>query len=211
MNQFELVAETRTDEGKGASRRLRRVGKMPGVVYGHNTEATSIKLNHDDVVHHLEHEAFYSHILTLTVDGKAEKVVLKDLQRHPYKPTLLHIDLQRISENETLTMKVPLHFINEESSVGVKAGGIVSHIMTELEISCLPKDLPEYIEVDVAGLDIDEILHLSDLNLPEGVEITALIQGGDDAQAVVSIHTPKGNAADEAEDAEASDDEAEGE
>ena len=210
MNLFELVAETRSDLGKGASRRLRRVGKIPGVVYGHNTEATSITLSHDDVIHHLENEAFYSHILTLTVGDKKEKVVLKDLQRHPYKPTLMHIDLQRVSENEALTMRVPVHFANEEKCVGVKAGGIISHIMTELEISCLPKDLPEYIEVDVAELNIDEIMHLGDLKLPDGVQAASLLHGGDPAQPVVSIHAPKGGG-DEEEVEEASSDEAEGE
>ncbi len=192
MNQLELNAELREDMGKGASRRLRRAGKLPGVVYGAEKEATSITLEHDDVIHKLEQEAFYSSILTLKIGKSKDKVVLKDLQRHPYKSFILHLDLQRISESEKLTMRVPIHFINEDKCVGVKeGGGVISHVMTELEISCLPKDLPEYIEIDIAEVKLHDTIHLGDLKLPEGVESYILSHGGDAAASVVSVHIPK--------------------
>ena len=143
-------------------------------------------------MHHLEDEAFYSHILTLQVGKAKEKVVLKDLQRHPYRPVVLHLDLLRVDENETLTMRVPLHFLNEDICIGVKeGGGVVSHVMTDLEIICLPKDLPEYIEVDMAEINLGEGIHLTDLKLPEGSEIAALLHGGDAAQIVATVHIPK--------------------
>ena len=212
MNQFELVAEKREDVGKGASRRLRRDGKLPGIVYGADKEPAMILLAHNEVMHHLENEAFYSHILTLKVGKDSEKVVLKDLQRHPYKRTMLHVDLLRINENEALTMRVPLHFINEDKAVGVKqGGGSISHVMTEIDIVCLPKDLPEYIQVDMLEVDLDETIHLSDLVLPEGVQIYSLLHGGEESQPVASIHTQKGSASDEAEDAAAEEAAVEGE
>ncbi len=202
MNEFELVAEKRKDVGKGASRRLRHAGKLPGIVYGTDKEPTMITMDHNVVMHSLENEAFYSHILTLNVGKDSEKVVLKDLQRHPYKNILLHIDLLRINENEALTMRVPIHFINEEKAVGVKqGGGVVSHVMTEIDIVCLPKDLPEYIQVDMSGVNLDETVHLSDLVLPEGVQIYSLLHGGEDSQPVAAIHAPKASVADDAEDA----------
>ena len=192
METFEIIAEPREDMGKGASRRLRREGKVPGVVYGANKDAASIMVQQNEIFHHLENEAFYSHILTLQVGKAKEKVVLKDLQRHPYKAVVLHLDLLRVDENETLTMRVPLHFINEDICIGVKQdGGVVSHVMTDLEIVCLPKDLPEYIEVDVAEVNVGEGIHLSDLILPEGTEIAALLHGGDAAQIVATVHIPK--------------------
>lgn len=192
MNQFELNAELREDKGKGASRRLRRTGKLPGVVYGANKDATSITLDHNEVIHKLEHEAFYSSILTLKVGKDKDKVVLKDLQRHPYKPFIMHIDLQRVSETEKLTMRVPLHFINEDKCVGVKlSGGVISHITTELEISCLPKDLPEYIEIDMAEVKLNETIHLGDIKFPEGVESYTLSHAGDASAPIVSVHIPK--------------------
>jgi len=168
METFEIIAEPREDMGKGASRRLRREGMVPGVVYGANKDAASIMVNQNEIMRHLEDEAFYSHILTLQVGKSKEKVVLKDLQRHPYKPVVLHLDLLRVDENEKLTMRVPLHFINEDKCIGVKeGGGVVSHVITDLEIICLPKDLPEYIEVDMAEVNIGEGIHLTDLKLPE--------------------------------------------
>ncbi len=204
MNEFELVAEARTDVGKGASRRLRRDGKLPGIVYGTGKEASMITLQHNAVMHNLEHEAFYSHILSLKIGNDTESVVLKDLQRHPYKRTLLHIDLLRVDANETLTMRIPLHYINEEKCTGVKnEGGVISHLMTDIDIVCLPKDLPEYIEVDMLEVALNDTLHLSDLKLPEGVQIHALLHGGDDSQPVASVHAPKVFASDEAEDAAA--------
>jgi len=192
METFEIIAEPREDMGKGASRRLRREGKVPGIVYGANKDTASIMVKQNEIFHHLENEAFYSHILTLQVGKAKEKVVLKDLQRHPYKPVVLHLDLLRVDENETLTMRVPLHFINEDICIGVKQdGGVVSHVITDLEIVCLPKDLPEYIEVDVAEVNVGEGIHLSDLKLPEGSEIAALLHGGDASQIVATVHIPK--------------------
>ena len=204
MNEFELVAEVRTDVGKGASRRLRRDGKLPDVVYGTGKAVNMITLQHNAVMHNLEHEAFYSQILSLKVGGKTESVVLKDLQRHPYKRSVLHMDLLRVDANETLTMRIPLHYINEEKCLGVKnEGGVISHLMTDIDIVCLPKNLPEYIEVDMLEVNLNDTLHLSDLKLPEGVEIHSLLHGGDAAQPVASVQAPKVMASDEAEDAAA--------
>lgn len=192
MNEFELIAETRSDVGKGASRRLRRDGKLPGIVYGTGKEPTMITLQHNAVMHNLEHEAFYSHILTLKTGDVTESVVLKDLQRHPYKRSVLHIDLLRVDANETLTMRVPLHYLNEEKCAGVKnEGGIISHLMTDIDVVCLPKDLPEFIEVDMLEVNLNETLHLSNLILPEGVQIHALLHGGDESQPVASVHAPR--------------------
>jgi large subunit ribosomal protein L25 len=192
MEQFEIIAEPREDKGKGASRRLRREGKVPGVVYGADKDATSIMMAQNEFMHHLENEAFYSHILTLQVGNKKEKVVLKDLQRHPYKAVVLHVDLQRVDENEKLTMRIPLHFVNEDICIGVKQdGAVVSHVMTDLEISCLPKDLPEYIEVDLAEVNVGESIHLSDLKMPEGTEIAVLMHGSDAVRTVATVHIPK--------------------
>jgi len=192
MELLEINAEARDDVGKGASRRLRKTGRVPGIVYGTKKEVCPITLTHDELIHHLEHEAFYSSILTLTVGGASEKVVLKDLQRHPVKPSIMHIDFQRIDEKEKLTMRVPLHFINEDKCIGVKrSGGEISHIMTDLEITCLPADLPEFIEIDLENLDIGDSIHLGDLKVPEGVEITSLLRGGAPDQSVASVHMPR--------------------
>ena len=189
---FNVQAETRTDVGKGASRRLRHAGKIPGVLYGAGKDAVSLTIDHDHMLHHLEHEAFYSHILSVSVDNKAEKAVLKDVQRHPSKPKILHVDFLRVSETEKISMHVPLHFINESTAKGVKeSGGAISHLMSSVDIICLAKDLPEYIEVDVANLDVGESLHLSDIKLSEGVEIPALAQGPDHDLPIVSIHAKK--------------------
>jgi large subunit ribosomal protein L25 len=192
MQTFEIRAEQRTDKGKGASRRLRRAGQIPGILYGGHKDPVALQMNNNEMVKHLQHEAFYSHILTLNCGGNIEKVVLKDMQRHPYKPQVLHIDLLRVDEHEKLAIRVPLHFINEEKCVGVKQeGGTVSHLMTELEIVCLPKDLPEYIEVDVADVHVGHAVHFSEITLPAGVEIASLAHGGDAAQAVFSVHIPR--------------------
>ena len=207
---FNVTAETRKDVGKGASRRLRHAGKIPGVIYGGGKDALSLIMEHDDILHHLEHEAFYSHILSVKVDGKTEKAVLKDVQRHPSKPKVLHVDFQRVSETEKIHMHVPLHFINEEIAPGVKiGGGLVSHLMTGVDIQCLAKNLPEYLEVDLASLESGESLHLSDIPLPEGVDIPALAQGPDHDLPIVSIHAKKGGA--EEEEAPAAGEEAAGE
>ncbi len=193
QENFELICEVRTAEGKGASRRLRREGKVPAILYGGSEAPVPLTLSHNELMKHLEHEAFYSHILTVKHDGKSEKAVLRDVQRHPAKPVVLHIDLLRVSESETLRMNVPLHFLNEETCVGVKqGGGIVSHLMTEVEVSCMPKDLPEYIEVDLADLNVGDSIHLSGLKLPAGVELVELMHGPEHDQAVVNIHLPRG-------------------
>ncbi len=203
MSDFNLIAEKRDDLGKGASRRLRRAGLVPGIIYGSDKDPVPFQIKHTELEKQLLDEAFYSSIVTLNLDGDKESVVLKDMQRHPYKNKILHLDLQRIDKSHKLNMHVPLHFINEDSCKGVKAGGAISHHMTDLEITCLPADLPEFIEIDMADVDLDQIVHLADLTLPKGVEITALLHGGDPAQPVVSVHKRKASAADAAEDAAA--------
>ena len=189
---FELNAEPRTDTGKGASRRLRRAGKIPAIIYGGKKDPESLTLNHNEVIRNLEHEAFYSHILTVKVGGSETRAVLRDLQRHPSKPYVQHMDLQRVSESEKLRMHVPLHFIGEDAAPGVKAGGMVSHEIIEVDVECLPKDLPEYIEVVISGLDVGDSLHLSDLKMPEGAVLLELARGEGHDLGVVSIHAKRG-------------------
>ena len=192
MEQFESIAEARVDKGKGASRRLRRDGKVPAIVYGGDAAPENIQLAHNELLHQSENEAFYSHILTLDVAGAKQPVVLKDMQRHPYKAQIMHVDLLRVDEKEALTMRVPLHFLNEEKCVGVKmGGGEIRHVMNDIEIVCLPKDLPEYIEVDVAELNIGDTVHIGELKVPGGVEVAALMHGGDPQQPVVSVEAAR--------------------
>ena len=201
--EFILNAEPRADQGKGASRRLRRAGKVPAVLYGGGKNPESLALLHQELKHQLNNEAFYSHILKLNIGDRQEQVILKDLQRHPYKPSVLHLDLQRVTADEQIRVHVPLHFINQNSAPGVKEqGGVVSHLMIDVEIACLPKDLPEFIEVDLANLSMGESIHLSELKLPEGVEIVQLIHGAESDMPVVSIHHAR-TAASEEEEAEA--------
>ena len=190
---FELQAQSRSVIGRGASRRLRRLeNKVPAVVYGAEKAPLSLTLCHNDVFHALENEAFYSHILTLHIDGKAEKVVLKALQRHPYKPRILHMDFLRVSEKSKLRMHVPLHFIGEDKAPGVKSAGLVNHYMSDVEVSCLPANLPEFIEIDVSALELNQTLHLSDIKLPKGVELVAHVEAGSEQDhPVVSIHLPR--------------------
>jgi len=207
---FTLTAELRTDTGKGASRRLRHANRVPAIIYGTDKAPSMLTFKHNELVHACEDEAFFSHILTIDVDGTAEKVIIKDMQRHPAKMQIMHADFQRIDENQALHVNVPLHFLNEESCVGVKAGGIVSHLITELEISCLPADLPEYIEIDMAAIDVGESIHLTDIILPEGVSNVALMQvDHDHDQPVASIHIPRGEV--EPEEVVSEEGEAEGE
>ncbi len=203
---FVLDAQTREDAGKGASRRLRRQALVPAIVYGGKKEPQNISILSKELIKHLENEAFYSHIISLNVGGKSEDVILKDLQRHPAKPVILHADFLRVSKNQKLTTKAPLHFINEEKSAGVKTqGGIVNHIITELEISCLPANLPEYIEVDLAEVELGQTIHISDLTMPEGVESIALAHGND--LSIAAIIKPKGisEAEESTDDSEESD------
>lgn len=191
--QFTLEAKTRTDAGKGASRRLRRKeGAVPGILYGADKAPTNISLVHKDLAYVLENEAFYTSIITLKLDGVAESAIIKDLQRHPSQPRLMHADFLRVREDRELHIKIPLHFLNEATSPGVKqGGGIVSHLVTELEIACLPKHLPAYIEVDVGNLGLGHSLHISDLKLPEGVRSISLGHGPSGDLAIVSINLPK--------------------
>ncbi len=191
--KFEIEAVSRSDTGKGASRRLRKTGQVPGIVYGAGKDAQMITVAHNELIHQLENEAFYSHILTLNLDGAKQKVVLKDLHRHPAKPFILHLDLLRVSETDKIKMHVPLHFLNETKAAGVKAGGKVTHTMSDVEVVCLPADLPEYLEIDMLNMQVGEIIHLSDIALPEGVEIPQLALGEDHDMAVVAINAARGS------------------
>lgn len=191
-SSFEFDAELRTGSGKGDARRTRHAGKVPAVIYGGNAEPVKICLSHNAVQKALQNEAVYSHILTIKIGGRSEKAILKALQRHPARPVIMHMDFLRTSETSTIKVHVPLHFINEEISVGVKKGGMVSHSMVEVEVSCLPKDLPEFIEIDLAEVDVGESIHLSNIKLPSGVEILALQHGPDHDLPVAAIYAPKG-------------------
>jgi large subunit ribosomal protein L25 len=190
-NVFEFVAESRGQSGKSAARRSRRKGNVPAVIYGGHLDPQMIELNHNEVIKHLNHEAVYSHILDVTVDGKTEKAILKGVQRNPAKFQILHLDFQRITMSEMVKVHVPLHFVNEHGSVGGKKGGIATHSMVDVEVACLPSSLPEYIEVDLSALDVGASLHLSDLVLPAGIEIVALTQGADHDLPVVSMMASK--------------------
>jgi large subunit ribosomal protein L25 len=197
--QHIIQATARNDEGKGASRRLRRTGQLPAVVYGGHQEPQSIQMLHNTAMLASQHEWFYSSILDLSIDGKQEKVVLRDMQRHPFKPLIMHLDFQRISENELMLVKIPLHFLNEEVSPAGKASGVVvNHERNEIQISCLPKDLPEFIEVDLAELKEGDIVHLSDIKLPEGVTIPELKLGKEHDIAVVAARQARVDAEPEA-------------
>ena len=201
--EFDLIAESREDQGKGASRRLRREGKVPAIIYGAGRPPRALAFDHNKVLRQLENESFYSSVLTLKVGEKSQAAILKDLQRHPAKNLILHMDLQRIVEDEAIRMNVPLHFIGEDVAPGVKlGGGKVAHLMSDVEVTCLPKDLPEFIEVDVSNLELDQMVHMSELKLPPGVEIPVLAQGPEHDQAVVSIHVIKVRAAIEEEPTE---------
>ncbi|MCX4028098.1 50S ribosomal protein L25/general stress protein Ctc [Endozoicomonas sp. SM1973] len=202
-NEFTLVAEKRTDIGKGASRRLRReAGKAPAVIYGAEKAPESITILQKDILKALENEAFYSHILTLDVAGEKHEVILKDLQRHPAKDIILHADFLRVTADHKLTTHVPLHFINEDKCAGVKKGGAITHNAIEVEVRCLPADLPEFIEVDMSDVDLGQILHLSDIKLPKGVELVELAHGENHDLAIANIQTPRGGADEEAEEGE---------
>lgn len=190
-NVFEFVAESRGQSGKSAAKRARRNGNVPAVIYGGHGEPQMLLLNHNEVIKHLAHEAVYSHVLDISVDGKKEKAVLKGVQRHPAKFQVLHMDFLRVTMSEALKVHVPLHFINEQTSVGGKKGGIVTHSMIDVEVTCLPAALPDYIEVDLSGLDIGESVHLSDLKLPAGVEVVALAQGPEHDLPVASMMASK--------------------
>ena len=174
---MKVVAFARSVQGTGASRRLRNSGKTPGIIYGSNDPALAIELDHNALFHALRKEAFHSSILDLEVDGKAQKVLLRDYQMHPFKPLVLHIDFQRVSATEKVHMRVPLHFTNADASDAVKLqGAVVSHIATELEVSCLPADLPEFIEVDLGKIEVGHAIHAKDITLPKGVTLVLHVE-----------------------------------
>ena len=191
-DNFDLIAELREDQGKGASRRLRHKGKVPAIIYGAGRPPRSLMLDQNKVLKKLENESFYSSILNIKVGEKSQAAILKDLQRHPAKHMIMHMDFQRIVDDVEIKMNIPLHFLGEDVAPGVKdGGGSVSHLMNDVEVSCLPKHLPEYLEVDVSELELDAMLNLSDIKLPEGVEILGLVAGEESDQGIVSIHVIK--------------------
>ena len=200
MSDYRLSAQSREEAGKGSSRRLRRLeGLVPAIVYGGKNKPKAIQLAHKDLKRALEEESFYSSVITLEIDGKGEPVILKALQRHPAKPLVLHADFQRASAGTVLKVNVPVHFLNETSCKGVKMqGGVIHHDAVEIEVSCAPKDLPEFIEVDLAEVELDQVVHLSDLKAPKGVTFVALVHDSD--LPVVSIHKAKGASAEPAAD-----------
>jgi large subunit ribosomal protein L25 len=191
MNQFEVVAEPRSALGKGASRRLRRAGRVPGVLYGAGREPVSLSMEASRIGKQMENEAFFSHILAVKVDGEEAQAVVKDLQRDPATSQILHVDLQRVSSTEELHMRVPLHFVNEADSPGKRHGGVISHLMVDVEIGCLPRDLPEFIEVDMSGLDVGDSLHLSDLAMSDRVRLMPLVHDPENDQPVVTVQHPQ--------------------
>jgi len=185
--QHKILAELREDVGKGASRRLRRAGRVPAIIYGAGREPAMVTLDHNYMIHAVEDESFQSSVLEINVGDKTQKVILRDLQRHPFKPFINHVDFQRIRDDQEIRISVALHFINEENSPAAKAAGVVvSYSMTEVEISALPKDLPEYLEIDLATLNPGESIMLSQINLPEGVTIPAIENDSENDMAVVS-------------------------
>ena len=197
---IELNAVLRSDLGKGASRRLRKTGLVPAIIYGGDAEPVSISLQHHEFIHELENEAVYTQVLALNVDNKKEDVLLRDLQRHPYKNLIMHADFQRIDQNKPVHVVVPLHFVNEDKCYGVKQeGGMLNHLLSEIEIICLPKHLPEFIEVDVTDVKLGESLHLTDLKLPAGVEILALTHGEGHDTGVAAVHKTRESKTDEGE------------
>ena len=186
--EFDLVAELREDQGKGASRRLRHQDKVPAIIYGAGRPPRALSFDHNKVIRQLENESFYSSILNIQVNDKSQAAIVKDIQRHPSKARIMHMDFQRIVADEKIKMNVPIHYLNAEEADGVKTeGGSVSQIITDIEISCLPADLPEYFEVDIIDLKLNEMLHISDIKLPEGVEIPILAQGPENDRPIVSI------------------------
>lgn len=197
---FTLDAEVRTDLGKGASRRLRHADKVPAILYGAGKDPVALTLDHNKVIQAQEFEAFYSHVLTLNIGGEQVEALVKDMQRHPFKPKVTHLDFQRVDANQKLHTQVPLHFINEDSAPSIKTdGGHAEHHMNEVDITCLPANLPEFIEVDLMEVELGQTLHLSDLKLPEGVSSVELAKGEDHDLAVVTVKKAKGAAAAESE------------
>jgi len=197
---FTLDAEVRTDLGKGASRRLRHANKVPAILYGEGKEPVSLTLAHNKVFRAQEEEAFYTQVLTLNVDGEKVECIVKDMQRHPFKPVVMHLDFLRIDATHAVHTNVPVHFINEEAPA--KKGATVAHHISEIAVTSLPGNIPEFIEIDLADLEVGQTLHLSDIKFPEGVTSDELAKGADHDQAVVTANAPKGKAADEEEAAD---------
>ncbi|MCY4350426.1 MAG: 50S ribosomal protein L25/general stress protein Ctc [Thiotrichales bacterium] len=203
MNDFEVVAQPRTARGTSASRRLRRSGQIPANLYGEGKDSTPLMLEENRIRKQIENEAFAAHILTVKIEGEENQAVLKSVHRDPVTDRVIHMDFQRISARSEIHMHVPLHFVNEEECPGKKAGGIVTHLLVEVEVGCLPKDLPEYVEVDMTSLEVGDSVHLSQLVLPEGVQVMALAHNPDNDQPVVSVqHPQKAEAEEEGSDAE---------
>jgi len=206
---FVINARSREDTGKGASRRLRRQsGEVPAIIYGGKKHAEKISILHKDITKALENEAVYSSIISLSVDGKAEDTIIKDIQRHPAKQVILHLDFLRVSKTTKLQTRVPLNFLNEDICIGVKmGGGLIAHTMTDIEVSCLPKDLPESIDVDMEQIDVGQIVHLSDIKMPSGVESVSLSQGAEYDLTVATVNKQKAADIEEALDSDEADDE----
>ncbi|MBA3902190.1 MAG: 50S ribosomal protein L25 [Rhodocyclaceae bacterium] len=193
--KIEFSANKRVLQGTGASRRLRRAGKVPAILYGGDQTAQPIEVDHNQLFHSLKQEAFHASILGMNLDGQKLQVLLRDVQMHAYKPQVLHVDFQRVAADRKIHMKVPLHFVNADIAPGVKLqGGIVSHVLTELEVSCLPADLPEFIEVDMKDVSVGHSVHVKELSLPKGVE--PLLHKGENP-VVATIVVPRGTTADE--------------
>jgi large subunit ribosomal protein L25 len=197
VENFVVDAQPRNDEGKGASRRLRRTGMVPAVIYGGSKEPQSVALSLNVMLQHVEHEAFFSHILDINVAGKSEKAVVKDIQMHPFKPVIMHIDFQRVDESSVIRMHVPIHFVGEESAPGIKSGAVFTHQLTSVDVSCAAGKLPEFIELDVSGMNMGDSLHLSDIKLPAGVEIVELSHGEEHNLPVVTIVATRGGVSEE--------------
>ncbi len=192
MSDYIFDAQTRQLHGTGASRRLRREGKIPAVLYGDGKQAVALTLDHDTLLHATEHENFFASVLTLKVDGKKQEALIKDLQRHPFKPKILHADFVRVSATKEVHVHVPLHFIGEDVAPGAKAGGVISHMANEVEVICLAKNLPEFLDVDLSEVQMDGVVHLSDIKLPEGVRLAALSHGEDSHDtSIAAIHEPR--------------------
>lgn len=187
---FELAGEPRAQLGRTGSRRLRKAGKVPAIMYGGGEAPEALTLDHNSLKQQLAREAFYTSILTVKIGNKAQQVVVKSVERHPVKPQIMHLDFQRVREDVEITITVRVHFLNEGSAKGVKEqGGVIDHLLTDVEVRCLPRYLPEYLELDVANLELNQIYHLSDIKAPEGVTLVALASGQD--HPVVAIHPPR--------------------
>ena len=207
---FELEVRSRDAKGKGASRRLRRAGRIPAVLYGGGMKPSAITLDYHALARQMSQKAFFTSILNIILDGNSQAAVVKEVQRHPYKPEVLHLDFQRILEDEKITLNVPIHFLGEEVAIGVaEREGVLAHLITEVEVACLPKDLPEFLELDVSELDVNQVLLLSDITPPEGVELVPLSQDQD--RPVVGINPARQEEEEEEVEAEEEEMLAEGE